>query len=66
MQKLIVTCQFMSAIVASILFYDSIKLKSWYITRNSRKYILTFIHNFTDFARKVTKNNSNQKVKERL
>ncbi len=30
------------------------------------KHILAFIHNYTDFGRKVTKNFSNRKVKERL
>lgn len=66
MQKLVITHQLVSTIITAILIDDSIKLKSWYITRNLSKHILAFIHNFTDFARKITKNFSNRKVKERL
>ena len=66
MQKLVIARQFVSAIVTTVLINDSIKLKSWYVTRNLSKHILAFIHNFTDFGHKVTKIFSNRKVKERL
>ena len=66
MQKLVIAHQLMSTIVTAVFINDPIKLKSWNVTRNLSKHILAFIHNFTDFDQKVTKNFSNRKVKERL
>ena len=64
MQKLVIARQFVCAIVATILFNYSTKLKLWNITRNLSKHILSFIHLFTVLAAKLRKNFQIKKSKK--